>query len=91
MSGHGAGPRRFSPERLGRILEITSKVQCECPNHVAKLVEALGSFEDYSRGCENRNEADRAVHAMLADASGRARVIMEEALEALLRAEGIVV
>lgn len=91
MSRREPAPRRFTPERLGRLMEITSKVQCECPNHVAKLVEALASFEDYSRGCESRNEADRAVHAMLADRSGQARAIMEEALEELLRAEGITV
>ena len=91
MSRREPAPRRFTPERLGRLMEITSKVQCECPNHVAKLVEALASFEDYSRGCESRNEADRAVHAMLAHRSGLARATMEEALEELLRAEGIAV
>lgn len=89
MSRPAAEPRRFTPERLARLMEITSKVQCECPNHVAKLVEALASFEDYSRRCEDRNEADRQVHAMLAYTSGLARVTMEEALEALLIAEGI--
>lgn len=82
-------PRKFSPARLARLMEISSKVKCECPNHVAKIVEALASFEEYSSGCENQNQPDREMHALLARESGRARHLMEAALEALLKFERI--
>lgn len=87
----GASPRRFTPARLARLMEMASKVKCECPNHVAKLVEALASFEEYSRACANRDEADREMHALLARVSGQAREIMEAALEELLEFEGITI
>lgn len=85
----GASPRKFTPARLAQLMEIASKVKCECPNHVAKIVEALGSFEDYSRACESRDESDREMHALLARVSGQAREIMEAALEELLEFENI--
>lgn len=85
----GAAPRRFSAARLAQLMEIASKVKCECPNHLAKIVEALSSFEDYSRACENRNEPDREMHALLGRVSGQAREIMEAALEELLEFENI--
>lgn len=81
--------RRFSPDQLRALLEITSAVQCECPNHVAKLVEALIAFEDYARDCENRNEEDARIHALLYRSSGAARQVMEDALIALCLFEGI--
>ena len=89
MSSNTVPPRRFNAARLARLMEITSAVKCECPNHVSKIVEALASFEDYSRGCENANQADKEMHALLARETTRARVVMESALEALLAFEKI--
>lgn len=81
--------RRFDAARLARLMEITSSVKCECPNHLAKIVEALVSFEDYSRACESQSRDDALVHAMLARETGRAREVMEAALVALLEFEKI--
>ncbi|HEX8823821.1 MAG TPA: hypothetical protein VF794_28130, partial [Archangium sp.] len=58
-------PPRYTPEALGKLLEVSSVVQCECPNHLSQLVSSLQAFEEYSKHCENRNEQDRQVHAML--------------------------
>jgi hypothetical protein len=82
---------RFTREQLHNLLERMTTVQCECPNHLSKLVLGLLDFEEYSRGCENRNEADREVHAMLARKTGDARLVMEEALVELLRFEQIAI
>ena len=81
---------RFSRAQLGRLAEIQSSIACECPNHLSELLISLVSFEEYSRACENRDDADAKMHAQLADATGRARVIMEDALEKLLVHERIV-
>ena len=48
-------------QELGKLLEVASAVQCECPNHLAQLVSGLQGFEDYSAGCANRNDADAAM------------------------------
>lgn len=78
---------RYTKEQLGTLMQVTSTVQCECPNHLAQVVEKLQAFEDYSRDCESRNEADRAVHAMLYRSTMTARIEMEKALSALIEHE----
>ena len=83
-------PVRFSAEQLGRLQEIASSVDCECPNHLATLVTSLQGFEAYSAKCENKGEKDAAIHAMLHRETRRARVLMEDALSQLLVHEGIV-
>lgn len=82
-------PKRFSAEQLGRLQEMRSSVQCECPNHVSVLVQSLLAFEEYSRTCEDRNAADAAMHRQLFQNTGRARAIMEDALAALVKFENI--
>jgi DNA-binding NarL/FixJ family response regulator len=83
--------RTYTSAQLGRLVEIPSSIQCECPNHVAQLVLALESFEDYAAACENRNDADAAVHRALHEHTARAREVMERALELLLAHEKIAV
>lgn len=90
MDSNPTGPR-FTREQLGKLMEVSSAVQCECPNHLAQVVEKLQSFEAYSKDCESRNEADRAVHTMLYRASATARLEMEKALEKLVEHEKIAV
>lgn len=82
-------PPRYSPEQLGVLLEVSSAVQCECPNHLSQIVSSLQAFEEYSKHCENRNEADRQVHALLYRYTAAARAVMEEALTALVKHENI--
>lgn len=82
-------PRAFSPAQLGRLQEVRSRVQCECPAQVAGLVASLTAFEDYAKACKNRDPADAALHESLFVETARARKIMQEALVALCRHEGI--
>ncbi|MGB0721046.1 MAG: MerR family transcriptional regulator [Gammaproteobacteria bacterium] len=82
-------PRRFNAAQLGELSTLESKLQCECPRHLADLIEGLCAFEIYSGQCENRSQADAALHARLHAATAKARSIMEVALEDLLKVEGI--
>lgn len=84
-----APPRRYSREQLARLMEIASAVQCECPNHLARIVTSLLAFEDYALGCEDRNPEDARVHRMLYERTARARGVMDQALAELLAHEGI--
>lgn len=80
---------RYTREQLGRLMEIQSAVQCECPNHVAQIVEKLQAFEAYSRDCQNRDDQDAKVHASLYAFSTVARREMEKALALLVEHEKI--
>ncbi|MEM9555524.1 MAG: hypothetical protein AAGC60_14805 [Acidobacteriota bacterium] len=84
-----APARRYDDGQLARLLEISSAVDCECPNHLAQLVSRLVAFETYSRDCESQNAEDAAVHAYLYRRTAAAREVMEEALEELVRFEQI--
>jgi hypothetical protein len=83
-------PRRFTREQLGRLREIESRVECECPNHLSELLLSLGAFEDYAAACESRNSEDARIHALLHHSTAAARRIVEDSLVELLRHESIV-
>jgi hypothetical protein len=79
----------YTERQLGRLLEITSQVQCECPNQLASIVLTLQSYERYTSDCENRNAEDAEIHRMLYAETAKARAIMEAALTKLCAFEHI--
>jgi Predicted transcriptional regulators len=81
--------RRFSDAQLAQLVSQPSGIQCQCPHHLAEILAALTAFEDYSAGCQNRDDDDAALHATLSRATARARCVMEQALECVLRHERI--
>jgi DNA-binding transcriptional MerR regulator len=82
-------PRRFDDEALATLAAAGNRLQCECPRHLADLLLMVGSFERYSASCANRNEADARLHLDLEGHAGRARAILEVAMEQLALAEGL--
>lgn len=85
----GVAPRIFTEQQLAKIAQISSAVQCECPQHLASLLGSLHAFEQYSRECENRSQEDAAIHSFLYQSAAQARSTMELALKHLVDAEGI--
>ena len=90
VTSSAVAPMRFTAQQLAKLSEISTSVDCECPNHLSELVTSLQAFERYSAKCENRNEADAAVHRRLYLATAQARQVMENALEELIKHEQIV-
>lgn len=80
---------RFDEAFLATITSADNRLACECPRHLADLLLMVGSFERYSAKCASRNEEDAALHKELQHAAGRARAILETAMESLARAEGL--
>ena len=64
-------------------------MRCECPHHIADLLMAVTSFEHYSATCEIEQPADAAEHRYLQATAASARMLFEDALIRLARAEGI--
>ena len=89
MLMHSASPRRYTDAFLLQLSQLPSKVQCECPNHLADLLNKLSAFERYSLECESTNIKDAAMHAMMYSASGHCREFLEEVLRRLMAHEGI--
>ena len=84
-----APPVRFSTKELARIASLNPGIQCECPNHIAKLLMDIASFEKYSRECVDSDPAEAALHQHLGDISAQARALFEEALIAVATADGL--
>jgi hypothetical protein len=81
--------RRFSDEALTRLAELPTTVACECPRHIAELVMQLSAFERYSGDCGASTPADAALHRHLSGLAGMARTMFEQALERVIRDEGL--
>ncbi|RPF90366.1 MAG: MerR family transcriptional regulator [Roseibacillus sp. TMED18] len=83
--------RLYTPDQLGQLAKVSTTVECECPQHLAGLLQGLAAFEKYSRECEDRNPEDALLHAFLYRTTARVRRTMEEALQHVVLAEGITV
>ena len=79
-----ARPRQFAERELAAARTLRGEFECECPRHVADLVNALNSFEDYSSSCSADNWHDAALHACIYAYAGQARHLMEKALHSIL-------
>ncbi|MBC7793386.1 MAG: hypothetical protein H7Z43_06745 [Clostridia bacterium] len=84
-----SSPKLFTLEQLGRLQEVPTSIDCECPNQLAIVLTNLGGFEDYSARCQSADIADRDIHAMLYRETQKARIIMEAALQKLIVHEKI--
>jgi MerR family transcriptional regulator, light-induced transcriptional regulator len=82
-------PPRFSDDALAAFASAEPATACECPRHVADLLIRLTHFEAYSAQCASRNPADTSLHRYLHETAGRARGLMERALERVAQHEGI--
>lgn len=81
--------RTYSEKQLAQISQVSSAIDCECPNHLAGLLTNLISFEKYSKECENRNAADAKMHSYLHQTTAHARAVVEDALKVLVEFENI--
>jgi len=81
--------RRFDEPSLARLARCLTTLDCECPHHVVELLLGLGAFERYSSECANRSPADAALHQYLQRVAGSARLLFEDALVRIARADGL--
>jgi DNA-binding transcriptional MerR regulator len=82
-------PPRFADGALTDFAGLSSGIACECPGHLAGLIQQISHFENYSGGCANRSAADAQMHAYLERVAGAARMLFETALERVAVAEGL--
>ncbi len=79
----------YTSHQLSKITKITTKVDCECPNHLVEILTGLKEFEKYSGECINKNDEDAALHAEIQLKTALARQQLECLLEKVLDVEGI--
>jgi len=87
----GTGPQAGAPlpsAVLAQVARQTTRVQCECPHHLAELIQMLGDFEAYSARCAVDTPADRRLHEDLGRIARQARHPFEQALRRIAAEEG---
>jgi MerR family transcriptional regulator, light-induced transcriptional regulator len=84
-----AKERMFSDEALAHFAQIDNPFLCECPKHLAQIVEQLVSFEQYSLHCLNSSPKDEALHASLHQVSSICRAMFEQSLQQVIKHEGL--
>jgi DNA-binding transcriptional MerR regulator len=82
-------PRRFSGKQLAMISGVSSRLVCECPQHLVDLVSRVSAFEQYTLDCELRTPKDASIHERLYRMTAHARATLESALFYLLESERI--
>lgn len=80
--------RRFDDTKIASIAQMTSKIACDCPKHVAEMIRHLTAFERYSDDCQSRTPTDALLHRRLGDAANHATSIFEAALADVMEHEG---
>ena len=81
--------RLYKQEQLAQLARMSTTVECECPQHLAELLQGLSAFEQYSRECEDRSPQDALLHSYLHRTTAAARRSLEEALQHVVKTEGI--
>lgn len=81
--------RRFSDAALAKLRELSTDVECDCPNHLSQLASALVAFEAYCEQCESTQPEDAEFHAYLHRGTSRARAHVEELLSHALEHSGV--
>ena len=84
-----AAPRKFTDELLQKAASVSSSIDCECPQHLAEIIQGLTAFESYSAQCESKDKAGEDLHRHIYLRTGQARAVMEELLQSVLQQEGI--
>ena len=84
-----SGESLFSRKVLERLVNLSPSLECECPNHIAKILIEVTAFEDYCWSCKDSDPHQKALHELLGSLSGQARMKFEEALFRVADADGI--
>ncbi len=79
---------RYSNEQLTSILEQACIYMCACPAQLAKELMGLRELHAYQINCMSTMPTLAATHRCIADAVQRAHVLLEDALDEVLRLEG---
>ena len=89
LSNYAVKERIFSNDALSYFAQIDNPLLCECPKHLAQIIEQIASFEQYSFHCLSASPQDKALHASLHQVSSICRSMFEQSLLQVVKHEGL--
>ncbi len=81
--------RLYNDSEINKAANLSSSIDCECPQHMAEIIKGLLAFESYSSQCESKDKAGADLHRFIHQRTAHARAIMEDLLQSVLQQEGI--
>lgn len=72
------------------IVRQASVLDCECPRHLALILEKVREFQKYELSCQNKSEKDRATHEWLYQAAINIDQMLSATILQLARLEGMI-
>lgn len=81
--------RFFSPHELQQLIATKPLLDCECPNHIAAVLERLQHFAEYSLECEVMGQEQAWIHQQVFTHIQQAQLEVEKALQLVIHEEGL--
>ncbi|GGX42049.1 MerR family transcriptional regulator [Saccharospirillum salsuginis] len=79
----------FSQQELDMLIEWQPDIDCECPNHLARILRELTGFARYSLECEVATPEEANLHRSVFDDIQSAQRSVLDALQSVLIADRI--
>lgn len=80
----------LTDESYNKILEHTEVLECACPQHLLKVLDAIRSFQEYETGCIIKYPKDQEIHTWLIEASKQLETLATQTIVELMRRESII-
>lgn len=72
------------------IIDRASEVECECPHHLLKVIEAINDFQEYETNCLINDLKQRDIHEWLLEKSHELELTVSKIIIELMQKEGFV-
>lgn len=80
----------LTDESTKKILQHTEIMECACPQHLLKVVDAIRAFQEYETGCIIRYPKDKEIHDWLLEESKKLEKLATKTIVELMKKEGVV-
>lgn len=86
VTPHGA----LTDEAKKNILNRATNVECECPEHLLKVAEAINAFQIYETNCLLNDLKQREIHEWLLEKSYELELQLSSIIVELMQREGFI-
>lgn len=80
----------LTQESTQAILKHTEILECACPQHLLKVVNAIREFQEYETSCIIRYPKDAEIHAWLLEESKNLEQMVTKTIVELMKKENII-
>ncbi|MEO0828372.1 MAG: hypothetical protein AAFX95_12020 [Cyanobacteria bacterium J06639_16] len=80
----------LSDEGLLEVCRAAEVIACECPGYLARLLQQVRRFRNYTHGCIDQFPEDKETHLWLSEQAQKAEDIIYQTMVELMQKEGLI-